>query len=108
MDVRPGKRVWDASPMEGGAKQRRQTAGDGREVARGAGAGLGGGLRSEPHDAVVQPIERVDVRLRRRHDDVGVGAEPVDDAAVPLESHRHFALRIGAAGNCIHRIEQKP
>src|SRR5690349_20980259 len=36
-------------------------------------------LRIQPLHAVVQPIERVDVRLRRRDDDVGVRTQPVDD-----------------------------
>ena len=43
-------------------------------------------LRIEPFDAAVQPVERIDVGLRRSDDDVGVGAESVDDATVALDA----------------------
>src|SRR5579862_8470784 len=64
-------------------------------------------LRTQPHDAVVQTVQRVDVRLGRRNDDVGVGAQSVHDAAALLETHGDLALRVGAARDRIHRIEQK-
>src|SRR3569623_2457298 len=50
-------------------------------------------------------IEGIDVGLGRGDDDVGVGALAVDDSAALLHSHRHFALRISAAGDGIDRIE---
>ena len=62
------------------------------------------GSRAELHGELVQ---RVDVGLGRGHDDVGVGAHAVDDAPALGQPHRHLALRVGAAGDVVHRVEQQ-
>ena len=51
--------------------------------------------------------QRADVRLGRRDHDVGVGALAVDHAPVLRQPHGHLALRIGAAGDVVHRVEQQ-
>src|SRR3984893_4865907 len=54
----------------------------------------------------MQLVERVDVGLGRRDQDIGIGAQPVDDAAVALQAHRDLALRIGTGGDRIDRVQQ--
>ena len=52
-------------------------------------------------------IQRVDVRLCRGNDNVGIGALPVDNMPVFFHPNGNFTLRIGTGGNCINRVELK-
>ena len=56
---------------------------------------------------VVQLVQRMQIGLGRGHDDVGIGALPVDDAPVLRQTHGDFALGIGAAGDVVDRIQQQ-
>ena len=53
----------------------------------------------------VEHVQRVHVGLRRGDDDVGIGAETVDDAAAQLQAHGHLALGVGAAGDGVDRVQ---
>ena len=61
-------------------------------------------LRMRSFQLGMQLVQRVDISLGRGNHDVGVGALPVDDAAVFRKTHRDFALRVGAAGDGLHGI----
>ena len=64
-------------------------------------------LRIQALQLGMQLVQRVDVGLGRRDDDVGVRALPVHDAAGLRQPHRHLALRIGAARDVVDRIQQQ-
>src|SRR5512134_3904609 len=64
-------------------------------------------LRVQPLQLRVQLVEGVDISLGGGDDDVGVRALAVDDAPVLGEPHRHFALRVGAGGDVVDRVEQE-
>ncbi len=51
----------------------------------------------------VQFVERTEIGFGRGYDNVGIGAVAVNDAARLLQSHRHLALRVGAAGDGVNR-----
>src|SRR5215467_219462 len=72
-----------------------------RECARGQGSAL----RVDALHLVLQPVQGVDVRLRRRHDDVGVGPDAVDDPSALGEPDRHLALRLGALSHGVDRVK---
>jgi hypothetical protein len=65
------------------------------------------GLRVQSLHPAVQLVQRVDVGLGRRGDDVRVGTDTVDDAAGARQPHRDLALRIGAGGDRIDRKQHE-
>src|SRR5215470_19143898 len=60
---------------------------------------LCGQLRIQPLLPAVQLVERVDIRLGRRNQDVGVRTQTIDDASLAFKAHGHLALGIGAGGD---------
>ena len=52
-------------------------------------------------------VERVQVGLRARHDDVGVGAVADHAAAVLGDRDGHLALRVHAAGDRVHLVAEQ-
>src|SRR5256885_16725084 len=48
-----------------------------------------------------------DVGFRRSYHDVGVGADPVDDAPALRQPNCHLALRLGAGRHGVHRVQQQ-
>jgi hypothetical protein len=51
-------------------------------------------LRSDPICLAVQFVERADIRLGRRDNDVRVSPDTVDHAARVLQAYRHFPLAL--------------
>src|SRR5512136_1592017 len=66
----------------------------------------GGQLGIQPLLLAVQLVESVDIRLRRRNQDVGVRTQTVDDASFAFQPHRHLALGVGAGGDRIDGVEE--
>src|SRR5258707_13506056 len=55
----------------------------------------------------LQLVEGIDVRLGGSDDDIGVGADAVDDPPALCKTHGHLALTLGSLGDRIDRIEQQ-
>src|ERR1043165_2620127 len=64
-------------------------------------------LRVHPFGLAFQLVERADVGLGGGHHDVGVRADPVDDASALRQAHRDLALRLGALRHRVDRVEQQ-
>ena len=54
-------------------------------------------LGGHPLGLAVELVQRRQVSLGRGHDDVGIGADTIDDAAAVLKPNRDLALRLSAA-----------
>ena len=52
-------------------------------------------------------IQRIQIGLRARNHDIGVGTHAIDDAPRFRQPHCHFALRIRAFGDVIDRIQKQ-
>src|SRR5215813_10165099 len=64
-------------------------------------------LRVHTFGLALQLVERADVGLGGGHHDIGVRADAVDDAPALRQAHRDLALRLGAGGHRVHRVEQQ-
>ena len=52
-------------------------------------------------------VQRVDIGLGRGDDDIRVGALAIDDAPALFQTHGHLALRVGAGGDVVDRVQQQ-
>src|SRR4051812_10638497 len=64
-------------------------------------------LRVHALHFALELVQGADVGLGGSDDDVGVGADAVDNAAAARQAYGHLALRLGARGHRVNREEQQ-